>query len=238
MGVFEPFVGPAQVAVGVDMQNPEPFAPLAERLHQSVGSRVVAADQADELALRQPRTGLRTDIFVHLHAAFVHAADFAADRIVGDRPALFEVADHPLGVRAQPLRSLQQRVVDVGRGDAAPPRAGRQSVVEVELHRGFDNGVGRLRRPRTVGNRNVPRRRNQHQPRLVGRERQAEIGPVVEPYPIGVECIECIHIKSSYRIRRYQRTAAGHPQAPRTGRVFATYLRKDTKSRAQKQASA
>ena len=162
----------------------------------------------------------------------------AADRIVGDRPALFEVADHPLGVRAQPLRSLQQRVVDVGRGDAEPPRAGRQSGAEVELHRGFDNGVGRLRRPRTVGNRNVPRRRNQHQPRLVGRERQAEIGPVVEPYPIGVECIECIHIKSSYRIRRYQRTATGHPQAPRTGRVFATYLRKDTKSRAQKQASA
>jgi len=210
----------------------------AQRPDQPVGRRVVAADQPHGLARIEPARSLRPDVGVHRHAPLVDTADLAHDIVVLQAAASFEVVDHPCGVGPQTLRRLQQRIVHVGRGDAAPPRAGRQGVVEVELHRGFDNGVGRLRRPRTVGNRNVPRRRNQHQPCLVGRERQAEIGPVVEPYPIGVECIECIHIKSSYRIRRYQRTAAGHPQAPRTGRVFATYLRKDTKSRAQKQASA
>ena len=69
---------------------------------------MVAADQADELALRQPRTGLRTDVFVHLHASFVHAADFAADRIVGKAAAFLYVL---LGVRTvyAPLMSVPAR---------------------------------------------------------------------------------------------------------------------------------
>ena len=95
--------------------------------------------------------------------------------------------DHAHGVCAQPLRGLEQPVVDVGRGDAAPPGPGGQRLVEVELRGGLDDGVGTVGRAGSVGYGDVPRRREQHQLGRGGLERQTEVGAVGHPHAVGIE---------------------------------------------------
>ena len=90
-------------------------------------------------------------------------------------------------IAAQALRFVQQRIVHIGRGDAAAPDAGSQRIVEIQLRRGFDNGVGGISRSGPVGDRHVPRRRDQHQFRRFGSERKSEIGSVVHADPVRIE---------------------------------------------------
>lgn len=94
---------------------------------------MVAADQPDEFSRIEPARGLRPDVGVHGHTPFVHAADFAHHIVVLRTAAPFEVVDHLRRIAAQALRFVQQRIVHVGRGDAAAPCAGSQRFVEIEL---------------------------------------------------------------------------------------------------------
>ena len=187
MGKFKTLVSVAQVAVGVDMQDAERFVTGPQGADQPVGRRMVAAHEPHDLARVEPAGGLCLDIGVHGHTALVHAADLAHDIVVFETSASFEVVDHPRGVDTQPLRGLLQRIVHVGRGDAAAPGPGSQRVVKIQLRRGFDDGIGSIGRSGSVGDRHVPRRRNQHQFRRFGLERKPEIGSVVHADAIRIE---------------------------------------------------
>ena len=197
MGVLEPLVGLAQVAVGIDVKDAEGFMAFAQRPQQTVGGRVVAADQPHELAGFEPATRLPADVGVHGGTPLVHPTQLAYHRLVGGVTPLLEVFDDAGRIGAQPLRLLLQRIVHVGRGDAAPPLARGQRVVEVELRRGLDDGIGGIGRPCAVGDRYVPRRRDEHQLRLLGLEREAEIGSRIHTDPIGVERFQ-IHIRNVF----------------------------------------
>ena len=110
------------------------------------------------------------------------------------------MVDDPFGVGTQALRLLEQRVVDIGRGNAAAPGSRSQRVVEIELRRGLDDGVGAIGRAGAVRDRDVPRGRDQHQTRRLGFERKPEIGAVADAHAIGIESI-LFHAVSAFRTR-------------------------------------
>ena len=186
--ILEALVGLAQVAVRVDVQDPERRMPRPQRPEQAVGGRVVAAHEAHEPTRIEPARCLRLDVGVHRPAAFVHAPDLADDRIVIRVPAPFQMVDHPFGIAAKALRLLLQGIVHVGRGNAPTPGAGCQRIVEIQLRGGLDDRIRRIRRTGPVGDRHVPRRRDQHQFRLLRLERQSEIASVGHAHSIRVEC--------------------------------------------------
>ena len=124
MRELEAFIGIAQVAVGVDMQDAELPVAVAQGTDQSVRRRMVAPDEPHGLPGVEPPCGLRPDVGVHGTAAFVDAAHLAYHIVVlGTAPA-FEVGDHLLRIAAQALRLLQQRIVrePAARGNRAVSR--------------------------------------------------------------------------------------------------------------------
>ena len=71
--------------------------------------------------------------------------------------------------------------------NAAPPGTGRQRVVEIELRRSFDNGIGSKSRSGAIGDRDIPRGRDQHQTGRFRIEREPEIGAVGHADAVGIE---------------------------------------------------
>ncbi len=182
------------------MEDAEPLVAFGQRLEQPIRGGVVAADEPYDFALAEPMAGLCGDVGVHGCAALVDAADLAGDAVVVGRTALFQVADDLFGVAAQALRCLLEGVVDVGCGDAAAPCVGRQRVVEVELRRGFDDGIGAVGRAGAIGDCDVPRCRDEHQLRIVRGERHPEIGAVVHAHAVRIErlCIRSFRHRIKY----------------------------------------
>ena len=145
MRELEAFIGIAQVAVGVDMQDAELPVAVTQGTDQSVRRRMVAPDEPHGLSGVEPPCGLRPDVGVHGPAAFVDATHLAYHIVVlGTAPA-FEVGDHLLRIAAQALRLLQQRIVHIGRGDPPAPAAHGSRAASRLLSRHRAHGPSRRR---------------------------------------------------------------------------------------------
>ncbi len=152
MRVLETLVGVPQVAVRVDLQHAERAVTLADGAYQTVGRRVVAADQTDDPALGEPVLRLGEYLAVDLGRSLVYLAHLARVELVGydAAAALFEVCDHTLGIAPQAVRDILYRVVDRRRGYALAPCVGSCRIVKIDLARHIYYRVGGIRGARPV----------------------------------------------------------------------------------------
>ncbi len=182
--VGEALVGVAEIGVGVEVEHAEAGVALGVRGDGAERGRVIAPDQADDLALVEPGAGDGADALVELARELVDAGEARLE--IGITRDLAAGGDHRLGGGAGLGVPEDDLRIDGEQRDPGLVRAPGLRVEEVDLAAAVEDRGRAAHRAAPVRGRRLPGHGDDHDAGVVGAMRQP-VDPVAARRRTGVE---------------------------------------------------